>query len=117
MRGRNLPIVGLQHVRIHSLQDSGTRAGETGCRREPRRMFANSFAAPACFNAHHFYVRVTEKIVKQPDCVRASADTRKKKIWDASLGFENLRVRLLANNPMKIAHHHWVGVRAENRAE
>src|SRR5271154_286806 len=62
MRGGNLSVFVLQHVSVRALQHAGARSGESLRGRKTHRVLAQSVAASAGFDAHHFHVTVAQKI-------------------------------------------------------
>src|SRR5579859_119349 len=77
MRGGDLSVFVLQNVRECSLQHSGARSGKALMRRKARGVFAKLPAAAAGFDANHFHIGVAQKLMKQADGVRTSANARK----------------------------------------
>ena len=58
-----------------------------------------------------------KKCVEETDGVRTAADAGDQQVGQAPFGFQNLLARFDADDAMKIAHHHGIGMRAENRTE
>ena len=61
--------------------------------------------------------RVFEQRVEEPHRVRAAADAGDGDGRQPPLGLEELVARLGADHRLEVAHHHRVGVRADDRAE
>src|ERR1700736_2837720 len=80
-------------------------------------MFAAANAFATGFDADHSDMSILKKGMKQADGVPAPADARDEQIRKPFFAFENLAARLNADNALKIAHHHRVWVRAQNRAQ
>src|ERR1043165_1126072 len=98
----NLAVRVLKYVAHRSLQHSRAPAA---ARIEARRVLAQLVSRATGFDADHLHVRVAEKRMKQPDRVRAAADTRDQRIRQTAFAFENLRARLASNDTLKVAHH------------
>src|SRR5690606_37152733 len=74
-------------------------------------------AATAGFDADEAHGSVLEEFEKEADGIRTAADTGDHLVRKTSLARENLLLGLEADDPVKLAHHHWIGVRAQRRAE
>src|ERR1700704_5316906 len=55
--------------------------------------------------------------MEETDGVAAAADTGHEHVRQTFLALENLASRFDADNALKIAHHHWVGMRTEHGAQ
>src|SRR5215471_4660372 len=69
---------------------------------------ANSFATG--FDADHSHLSILQERVEQADGVAAATDTRDEQIGQTFFALENLATRLDADDALKIAHHHRVGM-------
>src|ERR1051325_9799485 len=98
---RHLTVRVLQHIAHRSLQHSRTPAA---ARIKARRVLAQLVSRAAGFDADHLHRRIAEKWMKQPDRVRAAADTRNQSIRKTAFAFENLRTRLASDHALKVAH-------------
>src|SRR5215469_3552462 len=81
-----------------------------------RRMFATANSSSAGFDPDHSHVSILQKRMKQTDSITAASHAGDEQIWKAFFALENLAARLNADDALKIAHHHGIGMRAENRA-
>src|SRR5438477_4952804 len=84
---------------------------------KPRGVFATSNAFATRLDADHPYLSIFEEWMKQTDGIAAAADARHQQIRLPSLAFEDLAARFNTDDALKIAHHHRVRVRAEDRAQ
>src|SRR6266851_4363986 len=117
MRRGNLSVAGLQNVRVSPLQDSGARAGKSrGCGK-PGGMLAEAFPASSGFEPHHLYIRILAKGMEQADGVGAAAYAGNQDVGQALLSFQNLLARFMTDARMEIAHHHGIGMGAQDRTE
>src|SRR5207248_9250477 len=69
MRRGDLPIFVLQNVSVRSLKDSWPRAHKPLMRSQTSRMLAKLPPPPSPFPPHHFHLRLTQKMMEQPDGV------------------------------------------------
>src|ERR1041385_1865001 len=114
MRRCNLAFRVLKYVSHRSLQPPRT---STAVRVEARRVLAQPVSRATSFDADHLHVRVAETRMKQPDRVRATADTRDQRIRQTAFAFENLRARLASDHALKVAHHQRVRMWSKRAAE
>src|ERR1700733_10081266 len=85
--------------------------------RESRRMCSQFRAGATGLHSDQSDALIAEECVKNTDRVAAAADTRKDRIGQASLALENLAARLFADDAVKIADHHGVGMRSQRGPE
>ena len=112
MRELNLPVLVGEQERLRALEHAEPSA------EEPRRVFlARPDALAARLDADHPHVLVLEERMEQPDGVAAAADARDEQIRQTAFAFEHLAAGLVADDAVKIAHHHRVRMRAERAAE
>src|SRR5438477_429536 len=100
-----------QQKSFRSLQDAEPSALES------RSVFARADSFAASLDADHAHMSILQKRMEQTDCVRAAADAGDEQIWQAFFAFENLPARFNADHALKIANHHRIGMRAEDRAQ
>ena len=81
MRRGNLAVFILQDVGVGALKNAGARAGESLMRGEARRVFTQSIAAAAGFDADHFHVGIFQEIIEQSDGIGAAANAGDKDAW------------------------------------
>src|SRR6185369_13268302 len=101
----------LQQEGLAALQHAEASARKT------RSMLARPYPMSARLDAGHLHSRVFEKFIKQADRVAAAADAGDEFIREPALARENLLLRLLADDAVKIAHHHRVRVGTVGRAQ
>ncbi len=68
-------------------------------------MVAEILAAAAGFYADQLHFLVSDKIVENPNCVRASAHARNDRGRQFALDLQYLRSRFMTDHFMEIAHH------------
>ena len=81
---------------------------------KPGRVFAAADSFAARFDADHSYLSILQKRMEQADGVAAAADAGNQQIGKASLAFENLATCFHADDALKIAHHHRIGMGTEH---
>src|SRR5258708_2455074 len=113
----DLAVLVLQNVSVSSLKYAGARSGKTLMRGEAGGMFAKFAAAAARFDTNHFHIRIAQKIVKEPDGIRATANARKKMCGQTLFSGKDLLACFSADDRLKITHHRGVRMRTENRAK
>src|SRR5579875_800179 len=111
MRRRHLAVAILQNIAVCAVQHAGRSAGEA------RRVLAEAVAAASGFNADQPHVVLFQERVKHPDGVRSAAHAGKDRIGQAAFALQNFLARLLADDAMKIAHHHRIRMCAQGGAE
>src|ERR1700736_5581709 len=106
----DLAIIISEQECFRSLQDAELPGLET-C-----RVFAAANSLAARFNSNHSDTLVFQEGVKQADGVASASDASNEQMRKPLFAFQDLAARFHADDPVKIAHHHGVGVGAENRA-
>src|SRR5579883_28822 len=101
----------LQQITVSAVEDAGCTAGET------RGVRAQLGAATARFDSDQLDGGVVYEGVKHSDGVASAADAGEDRIRQTALALEDLPARFIADDAVKIANHHGVGVRAERGAE
>src|SRR5499427_1167287 len=71
---------------------------------------------PRRLHAVDFDVGIVEERMKQAHRIRAATDTGNERVGRTPFGFERLRAGFVADDRLEVAHHHWIGVRAGDRA-
>src|SRR6516165_9892971 len=107
----NQAVLGLKDVSIGAVQNTGFAARKSG------RMLAQAQTPPARLDPDHLHFTVGNEIVEQSDGVAATPNTGEKTIRKLSGGLENLAARLLTDDPVKLADHQRVRMRAQYRPE
>src|SRR5262249_41027019 len=85
--------------------------------RKTRGVIAQLGAPAAGFDADHPYVFVLHEIVEEADRITSASNARDQNVGNPSLFSQNLRPSFAADHGLKVADHHRVGMRAEDRAE
>ena len=111
MRLRDLPVRVAHHISAVTVQHADRCIGG-----ERRGVFARFDAMPARLNAIE-RDRVVIKRIKEADGIRAATDTGDDRIGQRAKLRLRLRLRLLADDLLKIAHQLRVGVRAGGGAD
>ena len=73
-------------------------------------MVARADAASAGLDAHHLHLGVVQEGPEEADRVTASADTRHEQIRQPAFALQDLPAGFIADDAVKIAHHHRVGM-------
>ena len=112
MAFQNLPVVVHQQIGAVAVEHAGLAARQRG------RMAIGLGQAMACrFNAEDLHAGVVEEGMEQADGVRAPADGRDQRIRQAPFGGHHLLAHLVADDALKIADHHGIGVRTSGGAD
>src|SRR5436853_7787801 len=82
---------------------------------ESRCVFAGSNTFTASFNPDHSDRFILQKGVEKANRVAASADTGYEEIGQSFFTFQDLATAFDSNYPLKIPHHHWVGMGPQRR--
>src|SRR4051812_15952590 len=77
-------------------------------------MVAERLAASAGLNADQLNLFVSDKFVKDSNCVRSATDARNYCCWKFALGFHDLRTSFSPNYSMKVTDHCRIGVRSQH---
>ena len=112
MRRGDLPIFVLQNVSVRSLKDSWPRAHKPLMSSQTSRMLAKLPPPPSRFDPNHFHLRITQKLMEQPDGVGPASDTSEKMRGQTLFRSEDLLARFAADDRLKITHHCGIGMRA-----
>src|SRR5688500_17357061 len=107
----NLSALVLQHHGARSVQHSKRTTRET------RGMLSEARAAASRFDANHSDRCVLQHFVEKTDGIRAAADAGDGDVRRASDAFLQLPERLASNDRLKVAHDHWIRMRAEDGAD
>src|SRR5437867_2413035 len=107
MRQFNLAIVIGEQKSFCSLKDAEFAGLET------RRVLAAANSLAPSLDADHSYLSIWQERMEQPDGVTSTADTSNQQIGQPLFALKNLRASFQADDALKIAHHHRVGMRAE----
>src|SRR3954452_17343024 len=97
--------------RLRALKNTESSALETG------GMFAGPDAFAARFYPDHSDGFVVQKRIEHSNRVAAAADTSDQDVGQASFALHDLAARFNADNALKIADHHWIGMRAKGGTE
>src|SRR4029077_6989638 len=81
-----------------------------------RRVFPGSNSLATRFNSDHPDPLVIQKRMEKANGVAAATDTGHEQIRQALFAFENLLPRFLADDALKITHHHWIRMGTEGAA-
>ena len=111
VRGLDLAEFVLQNVAARALQHAERAA------LKPRRVLLGLDAESAGLHADEFYGFVVEERIKKSDGVRAAADAGDEQVGQTFFLFQNLRACFVADDALKIPHHHRIGMRTVSRAE
>src|SRR5690348_14143742 len=111
MREIDLTVLVLQQIRHRPLQYARRSS------RKPSGMFAAAYAETTGLDANHLDWFVIQKGVKEAYGIAASAHAGDEHIRQPTLRGKNLLTRFLADDGLKIADHHRIGMRAKHGAE
>ena len=106
MRLLDLPVLVLQQIRAVAMQHPRPATAER------RRVLARIQPMPRRFHADQPHRGIVQERVKQPNGIAPAADGRNRHIRQPPFGLLHLRLRLNADNTLKIAHHRRIRVRS-----
>ncbi len=111
MRALDLAVAVLEDERLAALQDAEPAAGEAG------RVRAPADAVAPRLDSRQRHARLLEELEEEADRVAAAADAGDELVGQPALPGQDLRLGLPADDLLKIAHHHGIGMRAIGGAE
>src|SRR5215472_16510169 len=106
MRRGDLPVFVLQNVSVRALKHAGPRSREALVRCKARSVLSKLAPTPTGLDANHLDARIAQKLVEQPNGIRAASHASDQMRWQALFRCEDLLAGFTANHRMKIPHHH-----------
>src|SRR5215469_16710581 len=100
MRRGDLPVFILQNVSVRALKHAGPRSRETLACRKARSVLSKLAPAATRLDANHLDARIAQKLVEQPNGIRAASNASNQMGRQASLRRQNLLARFTANDRM-----------------
>src|SRR5664279_243013 len=108
---RDLSRYVLQNKGVSSLQHSRMSPVES------RRVLAQRVAAASSFYADQFDFAVLDELVESADGVGTPANTGDYRGRKLPFCLQDLSARLCADDPVEVAHHGGIGMRAQHAAQ
>lgn len=80
-------------------------------------MFFSLQAFARRFDRVDLHIRIVEEGMEQADRIRSAADAGHQRVGQATFLTDHLFLRFEANDRLKVAHQHWIGMGASRRAD